>query len=688
MLTIRNLLPVSGIPTISSFRSLSAIFAKLSDNVPYYSVGESSTQLLFNALPVKIRGQARSFVSGWVEPTVTMLSGFILLLFIYLEMPLWVISLVTVGLALVWVGASASVKNLYLRALVTNLSSKDINLSGDSLVTLTSMTGAEMAPSLIEAVTSSDENVALFALEQLKLNHMAELTKQIHLKLPDSKPKVQVAILGIIEEACLRESTETVAQLLESGEEAVRSAAIPVLGKLDPEGFEERIVPLLDSDDLEVRAKAIVGLLQSKPSGDGYQQASAVLDRTLAAEDSKTKEIAAYILGELCLSQHQGRIVEFLSDENGAVQRAAVEAAAKTAGPEIVPELIYLMRNDSLVIDVLKALTDMGEMSLDPLHETLQDLAKDGQYDSDPENSKLLQRIVSCLGDIGDLGSVEVLSNVLEFLPYSDHSAVVDALVQIKVAQGVDSANWDQCSDAASGQTAAHVTGLLEHHRMHLREEEIKIQSLKGIKELNAILLLEDALRQLSEHHELQGMNCLQILHRPGTIRAASSNFRRSDQRSKAEAIEVLSELGREARDFARVLESKYFPEAQALENLELSGVLRKSFDADNPLWLRACSVYAAGQVEETNVLEEVTLLAKDPVLFIRQHAMLALEKLEGPKRDSALPKEVAKMGHDMERILFLKSVPLFAEMGGDAIQWINEIAAEAHYSEDEVVFK
>ena len=697
MFTIRNLLPASGISTIGSFRGLLAVFAKLSDNVPYYSVGESSTQLLFNALPQDIRGKARSFISGWVEPIVTMLSGFILLLFIHLEMPLWVISLVTVGLALVWVGISTSVKKLYLKALVNNLSSKDVNLSGDSLVTLTSMGGAEIAPSLIEAVTSADENVALFALEQLKSNHSAELTNQIHLKLPASKPRVQVAILGIIEEACLQESTETVAQLLVSGEDTVRSAAIPVLGKLDPEGFAERIIPLLDSDNLELRAKAIVGLLQGKSSGDGYQRASAALDSTLAAEDSKTREIAVYILGELNLPQHQFRIIGYLSDEKLAVQRAAVEAAAKIADPEFVPDLIHLMRNESLVDDVTKALTGMVELSLDPLHETLRDLAKDGQYDSDPENSKFLQRILSCLGDIGDLRSSEVLSEVFGFLPehqasrlshFSDHSAIVDALVRIKMAQDADSVDTGQISDAASQRTARHVTGLLEQHGMRLSEKEIKINTLKNTKESKATLLLEDALRQISASHETQAMRCLQVIHQPGTIKAASSNFRRSDQRAKAEAIELLSELGREARDLARILETKYFPEAQATEDLALSGVLRKSFDSDNPLWLRVCSLYVAGEITETDVVDEVASLVKDPDLIIRRHAMLALKKLDPQERDSTLPSEVAKMGHDMERILFLKSVPLFAEMGGETIQWVNDIATEAHFSEDEVIFE
>lgn len=45
-------------------------------------------------------------------------------------------------------------------------------------------------------------------------------------------------------------------------------------------------------------------------------------------------------------------------------------------------------------------------------------------------------------------------------------------------------------------------------------------------------------------------------------------------------------------------------------------------------------------------------------------------------------------MGQDMERILFLKSVPLFAEMDGDAIRWVNNIVTESVYAKDETVFE
>lgn len=44
-------------------------------------------------------------------------------------------------------------------------------------------------------------------------------------------------------------------------------------------------------------------------------------------------------------------------------------------------------------------------------------------------------------------------------------------------------------------------------------------------------------------------------------------------------------------------------------------------------------------------------------------------------------------MAVNMERMLFLRSVPLFSEVDGDDIFWINEITREQRYSGGEIIF-
>jgi CRP-like cAMP-binding protein len=45
-------------------------------------------------------------------------------------------------------------------------------------------------------------------------------------------------------------------------------------------------------------------------------------------------------------------------------------------------------------------------------------------------------------------------------------------------------------------------------------------------------------------------------------------------------------------------------------------------------------------------------------------------------------------MAIDMERILFLRSVPLFTDIDGNDLQWINEITREKKYKAGQVVFR
>jgi CRP-like cAMP-binding protein len=48
----------------------------------------------------------------------------------------------------------------------------------------------------------------------------------------------------------------------------------------------------------------------------------------------------------------------------------------------------------------------------------------------------------------------------------------------------------------------------------------------------------------------------------------------------------------------------------------------------------------------------------------------------------------VVKMNRDMERILFLRSVPIFSDVDGSDLQWINEIAHERKVRAGYVVFR
>ncbi|MEE2993350.1 MAG: Npt1/Npt2 family nucleotide transporter [Gemmatimonadota bacterium] len=689
VLTIRNLLPAVGVPAFWSFRSLSAVFAKFSDNAPYYSVGESSTQLLFNALSEEKRGQGRAFISGTVEPVVTVLAGLVLLLFIALEMPLWMISLVTVGLAVAWILAASRIKGLYLQALVKNLSSRDANLSGDSLVALGSFKGPEVAPMLFEAVTSPDENVAVFALELLQNSNDKELIGRIHLQLPEARPQVKIAILNIMEEYDIQQGTDVVAPLLDTEDVGVCSAAIRVLGRLNPGKYAAKIMPFLNAADMELRAQAVIALMRCRPASDGYERASISLERTIEASDLDTREEAAYLVGEMREGQYMERLFEFLRDDSESVQRRAIEALVKIADPRCVHELIPLMRVDALAQDVMDAVIVLTDKSLEPLHRTLQALVNDDrQQHGDPGIVEYMNRIIFCLGEIGRPESADFLTELFEPAPKAVHPAIIDAMVRIKLTQAKSSETSSEPDALASSQMMHHVSNLLNHHRSSIQQEEGRIRSIRGIDREQATFLLIDALRQSSDYHEVRGLKCLQILNEPGMIRAAGSNLRRSEPRSKAEAIEVLSESGQDGRHFARILETKYFPEPKSIEDRETSEVLKQSIGSEEEVWLRACSIYAAGELQAKDLSEDLKALVEDPDPYINRHAQLALVKLDVAAMDEEFRNEVEKMGQDMERILFLKSVPLFAEMDGDAIRWVNNIVTESVYAKDETVFE
>ncbi len=67
-LNLRNIFTPNPVNNLTNFRAMSATFARFSDEEVFTSIAESSTQIIFNAVPTEKRGRGRAFISGTIEP--------------------------------------------------------------------------------------------------------------------------------------------------------------------------------------------------------------------------------------------------------------------------------------------------------------------------------------------------------------------------------------------------------------------------------------------------------------------------------------------------------------------------------------------------------------------------------------------------------------------------------------------
>ncbi|MCL5019659.1 MAG: HEAT repeat domain-containing protein [Patescibacteria group bacterium] len=423
-LTIRNFLPVSPSPKLFSYRGLSAVFAKYSDVAIAYSIGESASHLLYNSIPEEKRGRSRAFISGTMEPIGTLTGSSLLILFGIIHLSLQIIALITVGLSVVWVVLSLRLKKEYIRELVENLSSNDISLRTSAMSELSKMKDSNTIQVLLEAVSSKSEEVSLFALEILKgindVKIVAELCKILTVK----NPKMQTAILSLLAEIEAKHAVPAIRPLLHDSEPEVQAAAVRTLEKLD--GAED--LPLLDEllehGALAVRVEVIIMYIRRQPDLDRTVRAIEILKELVKnKQDSAARAKAAYIIGELRVTQLRYILIDLAATPDEMVQPEAIRSLGHIGDEKIIPLLLQLLPNSSSTENIKVALINLGNTNIELLHNELR---------SDKHTKKIKADIIYCLGKIGNPESIPVLEKYIGEQPTCIEDGVIESLGAIK----------------------------------------------------------------------------------------------------------------------------------------------------------------------------------------------------------------------------------------------------------------
>ena len=124
------------------FNFWTANIAKFGDHVLLYTVQDSSYQMLYNPIPLEIRGKARALVEGYIKPASMCLAGIILVILAPL-LSNQAISFIAFGFALVWATLSFMTKKGYVESLVNNLKNKETSGGASAIGELRRLSDAD-----------------------------------------------------------------------------------------------------------------------------------------------------------------------------------------------------------------------------------------------------------------------------------------------------------------------------------------------------------------------------------------------------------------------------------------------------------------------------------------------------------------------------------------------------------------
>jgi HEAT repeat protein/ATP/ADP translocase len=463
---------------------------------------------------------------------------------------------------------------------------------------------------------------------------------------------------------------------------AIRRVSTEILGNLTVPSATNALVKALNDHDVEVRVDALQALARAHASTALLEIAAALKDvepdvRSQAIDT--LRQLAAYPHGLTTYIQ------PLLDDPDPAV-RARAACALVCLGPHAAAQntLLTMARSDDADARA-EALLALGEWNdaaaLEPISAGLSDpipmVRRAAAAAIHQPPAALCEPLIKALGD-DDRSVREAVAAALGRIGPAALDHIVSALAKPELQVGALTALEQlpvEPAAAALRDFAQATAAQAVQYQALARAAEIDRRQSAHAGKADRFALVIDSLRDQAERLGTDALHALGLLHDRESIFVAIENLKSRDANQRANAMETLESVGEAAivRPLVQIWESS--DEAVPNSNHWLIQVM-KAEDS----WLRACSTLVARDSADPQVRALLEQLAQaDADAFVREAAASAL------KGDTHMDNTLSTLSL-MERILFLRHVPLFADLAPADLKRIASIATENVYADGETI--
>ncbi len=581
-----------------------AAFARANRELAENAVAAPIRTLIYNAVPFRLRGQARAFVEGIVVYGGMAAAG-LLLMVLGGQIDPRLLAITGLVLALLYLGANLRVSSAYAAGLEDELRSGRIDLS---------------------AISST--------LGQLEAGRLSALWSGL-LELPRALSPSELKLPRLLIE---RGIVEPVERGLIHSNPRIRRACLDAFGEHPGDLMDHRLDVALEDSDATVRLTA----LQQQGSSLALERLRVLLND----EDFSVRASAAALMGD------EGTSV--LHEMALSADRAAARAALPKLGPASIGALETLAGVDDPELRAL-ALRQLAELPAE-MSLSVERVAEDlGHADSrvrlaalrviarsnDPQD---LPRIAQCLEDrsaeVRDFASLFIagfgVSGTQVVLPQLSSPYMVAVESALKTLARIDESSARELIADFARELVGQAWSSLWALRILSSNEPARTRYLRAAHENSIRRSLRLVFSALSELEDARLMQTVEKV------------LRFSAARARGDALEVLSNLG--DRETARLLVLLLEPGA---------------IDEKRPYVEDAIEI----PMSHDAVVKQAAV-SKDP--WIRK---ASLATTDNDQRNS-----------EMERLLYLRQVPLFGQLTLDQLATIDEVLVEETYIADEVI--
>jgi HEAT repeat protein len=595
-------------------------------------VFEGAVQAMFNVVPSERRQPSRTFVVGIANQLGVSLAGVMLLL-----SDRWLPARAVYALSIAAAAATAyfvwQSRRAYGPALVAALRAgrSQVFFSDEEPFGGFQLDAAAVAAA-VEGLASPDLTLRRASAEVLGALGLPETVPVVVTALKDDDPIVRAAALRALAAARPAGVSQEVAAALDDPAPEVRLKAIETLLALvgHQEPMTAQIQPMLDDADAAVRCRAAGALLQLGP----HQEAAALLLATAAGEGGVGTDARLYALEALAaLGGQQAYAVaaRSLSDGKAAVRQAAARLIGRIDPGRCLDHLTLALADEDAAVReaAARALGEIGPPALEKAVAALSDPSS--------EDGALL---------------------ALRYLPAHEAASAVLNYARDQLQRGL------------------HYHGLWQRQRGYqLWRRQSGQDTRSATPDLPArSRLLADALQSRARRHASNALRAMASQGETESLLLAVENLSSGLDGQRANAIETLDALGQ--RGIVRPLLPIWEPpEPDPGDDIGwLDEVLQ-----DGDAWTRAAGALAAGPLADGRLGWRLESLAQsDPDELVRESARLSLNGVRTMETIQTLSV--------MERVLFLRQVPLLAGLLADDLVRIASVAGEAFFVDGAVM--
>lgn len=625
MLLIFPLIYFTGFATLAFYAPFGILVAaRFAQMVWMQGIAGTAWQALFNVVPPAQRDQVRAFIGGVPEQAGTFIAGLILIVGEQTLQPqqLYLVGLAAAGLT-VYVIWRAS--RAYRGALVEALRAGQPQMflnDRDSFGGFRQDAAAVAA--VIEGLRSPDPVVRRVSAEILADLSVPEATPALVGALADSDASVRAACLRGLAHAGAGSALPDIANCLGDPESEVRRCALDALYQLanSSSTIAGKVEPLLMDADPRVRARAALMLIHTAPPHAGARR---TLENMAADVDPQVRVSALEAIGESGEKEMFALALAALDDRHATpvVRRAAASAL--------------------VCID--------PQQALEPLIQALND-----------DDRAVREALAAALGQIGD-AALEPVVAALENPGYED--AALRALEYLPAYKAAERIGM---------HTRNAIRTALQYHNLALGLRQLFGQERPGNGDGRQLLI--DSVHDKGHRAGINALRSMALLDDQEAISVAIENLKSRDPAQRANALETLESIRahEQVRPLLRVWEADETPApAPGDWLLQLLG--------DPYSWLRACAALVAKNATDSDPAIRATLekLAQsDPDAFVRATAAHALKGEHSMDTLATLSL--------MERILFMRHVPLFTDLPPADLKQVAAIANECLFDDGEAM--